>query len=118
MSKHPFFRLVSHVFCLIVLLTPLMAGAVALDNPLGGGVDNIADLIGRTIKSVLGLSGVGALLMFVWGGMQWVLSAGEEKAVLKGKKTIIWASLGLAIIFFSYAIASAVTKFITTGSAA
>lgn len=118
MFKHPFSRLISHAICLIVFMSPLMAGAVALDNPLGGGVDNIADLIGRTIKSVLGLSGVVALLMFVWGGMQWVLSAGDEKDVIKGKNTIKWASFGLAIIFFSYTIVSALTKFITTGSPA
>jgi multisubunit Na+/H+ antiporter MnhB subunit len=76
--------------------------ATTLANPLG--TTDIRVLIGNIIKAVLGLSGAVALLMFVWGGTQWIVSQGEKDKIEKGKKTIIWAILGLCFVFISYAI--------------
>jgi len=42
--------------------------------------------------------------VFIFGGFTWVISGGNEEKVRKGKAMIMWASLGLAVIFFSYAL--------------
>jgi len=47
--------------------------------------------------------------MFVWGGLKMILARGEAKAVQEAKQTMTWATYGLVIIFFSYAIVNAVT---------
>jgi len=52
----------------------------------------------------LGLSGSFALAMFVWGGIQMVIAAGNSEAFKKGRTTVINALIGLAIIFCSYLI--------------
>jgi len=69
-----------------------------------------AQVIGRILSALLGIVGAIALLMFVWGGFQWMTARGNPDAVGKAKKTIVWASLGLVAIFSSYAVLSFVIK--------
>lgn len=79
-----------------------------IPNPLGTG-DEASDprlLLGRIISAVLGIVGSLALAIFIYGGFTWMTSAGNQDRVKKGKDMIIWAVLGLAIIFTSYAIIS------------
>lgn len=78
--------------------------AAKLDNPLGPKADNLAVIYGRVIYAFLGLSGAVALIMFIIGGFTWMTAAGNEEKVTKGKQTLLWAVLGLIVIFSSYAI--------------
>ena len=96
----------------VILLLPHLVFAVSLNNPLGDGT-TIYSLIGRLIKFLLGLSGSVALLMFVWGGFQYLWSAGDDNKVKMGKKTISNAALGLVIIFSSYMLISTLIKALT-----
>lgn len=98
-------------------LYPFSAFAVEsnLQNPLGKGA-TIEIVVGRIIHAFLGLSGVIALLMFVWGGFQWLMSRGDATKVKNGRDTMIWASLGLVVIFTSYMLVNAVVDALTTGS--
>jgi len=84
-----------------------------LDNPLG--TTSIPELIGKVIKAILGIVGSIAFLMFIWGGFLWMTAAGESKKVEKGKETLVWATIGLATIFFAYAATSFVIKSLTGG---
>lgn len=83
---------------------------------LPGGSGTIPEIIGRVIKGALGLSGVIALLMFVWGGASYMLAAGNSEKIEKAKQTMVWAALGLIAIFGSYGIVSALIKTVQTGS--
>lgn len=74
-----------------------------LINPLGEGTTTNT-LIGRIINALLGIVGSIALLMFVYGGFMWLTSGGAEDKIKKGKETLVWASLGLVIIFSAYAL--------------
>lgn len=89
------------IFSLIV--SPVLASAqTTLPQPLGG--KNISDIVANIIQSLLGIVGVLALVMFIYGGIMWMTSGGSSERIEQGKKTIVWAVLGLAIVFFSYAI--------------
>ncbi len=64
----------------------------------------VAFYSGRILRSLLsGLGGL-TLLMFVYGGLQWMLAAGNEEKIIKAKKTIMYAILGLAAVLGSYVI--------------
>jgi len=90
--------------------------SVSLNDPLSLPKDKpIPALISRVITGALGVVGSFALLMFIYGGFMWMLSGGNEKMVEKGKSTLIWAALGLVIIFMSYALVNFVIK-TATGS--
>ncbi len=79
-----------------------ISGVVSLSNPLG--TSSIPTLIGRVIDSVLGIVGSLALVMFVYGGLIWMTAAGNEQSVTKGKNILMWATIGLVVIFTSYAL--------------
>ncbi|MFA4942437.1 MAG: hypothetical protein WC564_02255 [Patescibacteria group bacterium] len=80
------------------------ASVVTLDNPLAGaGIETPQQLIGRVISAVLGVVGSLALIMFIYGGLVWMTAAGNEKKVMEGRDILMWAAIGLIIIFASYA---------------
>ncbi len=75
---------------------------VSLTDPLNGV--GVQGLIGKLINSVLGIVGSAALIMFIYGGIIWMTAAGNEQSVTKGKNILMWAALGLVVIFSSYAL--------------
>jgi uncharacterized membrane protein YjfL (UPF0719 family) len=46
--------------------------------------------------------------MFIYGGFVWMLAAGNDQRVQKGKDIILWAVIGLVVIFSAYAIVNMV----------
>ena len=79
------------------------SGEVCLNNPLGSDTTP-QGLIGRVIIAVLGIVGSLALAMFIYGGLTWMTAAGNNEKVQKGRDILIWATIGLIIIFASYAL--------------
>lgn len=78
-------------------------------NPLG--TTDVPELIGRLVRSVLGIVGALFLAMFVYGGVLWTTAGGDSKKVQSAKTTLINAVIGIAIIAFSYAIVSTILGF-------
>ena len=76
-------------------------GTVKFDNPLGAELD-LRLIAGNVIKAVLGIIGSVALVIFLYGGIQWMVAMGDDTKIKKGLDTMIWAGLGLVIIFGSY----------------
>ncbi|MDP3985168.1 MAG: hypothetical protein Q8P82_00230 [bacterium] len=61
-------------------------------------------LIANIIRVALGLLGVVALLIILWGGFQWMMSQGDETKITDAKRTIINGFIGLVIILSAFAI--------------
>lgn len=93
-----------------LLATPAHA---ALINPTG--TTDLRVVIGHLIQGALGLSGVVALLMFIIGGVQYLTASGDPEKAKKAKRTLIWTTLGLVVLFSSYAIVYALIRAITGG---
>ena len=104
---------------IFILFNPLIAFAkqcaiggpgvtkpVRLPNPLGTGAEkiNIPTLLGNVVNAILGIVGSLALVMFIYGGIIWMTSSGNAEQVTKGKNIIIWATIGLVVIFSAYAL--------------
>lgn len=114
------------ILIILFLVVPLIAFSageagsdpVSLTNPLTGDQASIEIpvLIGRIIEAVLGIVGSLALVMFIYGGFMWMTSAGNSEQVQKGKNILIWATLGLAVIFSAYALVKFVIEGITSKS--
>ena len=66
----------------------------------------LTEIIARTIKIILGFLGLVAVIIIIWGGITWMTSKGEPEKVTKAKKIIISGLIGLALVVFSYAIAT------------
>lgn len=88
------------VSLLALSITPVLAAT--LPNPIG--ISNPQVIVGNLIRAILGITGSLALLVFIYGGFSWVTSAGSADKIQKGKDMMFWAAVGLAVIFFSYAL--------------
>lgn len=58
----------------------------------------------ETIAIAFGILGSIAVLMFVIGGIMYILSKGNPGDMAKAKDTLIYAAVGMGIIIMSYAI--------------
>jgi len=80
------------------------ANALSLYNPLGSKDLSIPQLIGKFIAIFINIVGAIALLMVIYGGFLWLTSRGDSGQIKKGKDTLVWAGLGLVLIFSARAI--------------
>lgn len=95
--------------------TPLIVLAqVTLTNPLGETDPRL--IIARVIQGALSISGSIALLMFIYGGILWLTSAGKTEQVTKGKNVLLWAVLGIVVIASAYVAVGAIFNAISSGN--
>ena len=76
-------------------------------DALGGGLGlskNLDGMIGTMIMGVLGLLGLVALLLVIYAGFTLLISQGDPTKITKAKNILIWAVVGLVVIFASYLI--------------
>jgi cbb3-type cytochrome oxidase subunit 3 len=67
-------------------------------------VNNVQDLIGIIIRGLMGVIGTVALVMMLYGGITWMTARGNSESIQKARDTILWAGLGIILIFASYAL--------------
>lgn len=97
--------LVSSLLALnIVLAQDKPKLSYSVQDPLAGA--NPQTFAGGLIKTVLGIVGSLALVMIIYAGFQWMTARGNSDQVGKAQQTMMWAFLGLAMIFGSYIILS------------
>ena len=88
--------------------TAVVTTIIPLPNPLG--TIDIVIVIKRIIDGITGIIGAIAVLMFVWGGLQWILAAGNDTKIAQGRTTMLWASVGIIIILLAYVLVLAVIQ--------
>jgi len=67
-------------------------------------LDDMVMILVRASSWILGIVGSLALLMFIYGGFMFLISAGSSEKIGKAKTILIAAVIGLAIVFGSYLI--------------
>lgn len=68
------------------------------------GVTNVQGLIGKIINALLGILGSIALVMIMYGGLLFMTSSGSADKKKKSIGILVWSTLGIVIIFSSYAV--------------
>ncbi|MFA5134966.1 MAG: hypothetical protein WC505_04250 [Patescibacteria group bacterium] len=84
--------------------------SVKLPNILGKNMDLISIMI-RAMQLCLACVDIFALFMFILGGFEFLISAGNPTLIKKAKDTLVWATLGILVITLSYS----VLKFVFEG---
>lgn len=92
-------------FAIIFIAEPILVLAnsekcpdktICIDNPLKyETIDEVIKAITNLLKTIAIPIGVA---MVVWGGIQVMTASGSEERATKGKKTIMWAVIGVAIV--------------------
>lgn len=75
-----------------------------INNPLPG-VDNPVTLINKIIGGLLPIAVALTSLVILWGAFQLLSSSGNPEKIERGKKTILWAVIGLVIVLVAQGIA-------------
>lgn len=65
---------------------------------------NLRDYIVNIVNFVLGFLGLVAMIIVIYGGFLYVTAAGQEEQTTKGKKSIMYAIIGIVIILISFAL--------------
>lgn len=103
------------IFSLLLLVFGsflLGVSALALETGIdygtltGLGTQDIRVTIMQVIRIILGLVGIIALAIIIYGGWMWMTSAGNAERIATAKKILVNAVIGLVIIFTSFAISS------------
>ena len=111
-------------FSYTVLAAKCPTDQVCLESPLeqidpktgkSSDVTDFPTVLGTVIKAALGIIGSITLLMLIWGGFQWLTSAGNPEKVKKGTQTMIWAAVGAFLVLSSYLIMSTFTDYLVSG---
>jgi hypothetical protein len=101
--KNLFFILIFSLLTFSAFLQQVQGAAEQkLPNPLGASTDSVQKVAGGVINSILGIIGSIALIMFIYGGFTWLTSGGSAENVKRGREIIVWAAIGLIVIFLSY----------------
>ncbi len=85
---------------------------------IGLGTEDVRTTIGRVIRAFMGLLGIVAVLLILYGGFKWMTAGGNSEQVDEAKKIIISGVIGLIIIMSAYAIATFVVGAIVNGTGA
>jgi uncharacterized membrane protein YidH (DUF202 family) len=100
------------LFFAVPVLAAEPVTTVSLENPINTDTTDPSVIIGLIIKSFLGIVGGVALVMTIWGGFQWLTSAGNPERVKKGTQTMIWSIIGLILVLGSYLLVQNILNFI------
>lgn len=70
---------------------------------LTGGEGDLKDLLKTLLNYFLGFLGFVMVVMFIYAGVLYVTSAGNEDNVGKAKKILLYCAIGTVLIFISFA---------------
>ena len=84
--------------------TDTLEKSVNAVTPSGTSTTTLPEYIQIIINVLIGLIGVIAVIMLIYGGFTFVLSGGDEKATKRARETILFAVVGIVIAILAFAI--------------
>jgi len=90
-----FLVLVFLIICWLPIKIKAQPPAEEIENPLG--TTNFAELVSRIAAWVFNIAIALATVVFLWGGLQFLVSGGNEQKVAQAKRTMLWAAIGLGV---------------------
>lgn len=97
----------------VQIVNPLCAGTTC-DPKTTPDIYDPRIILGNIIKAAMGFIGAVALVLFMYGGLTIMISRGSSESIKKGRSIMVWAAIGIIVIFSSYSIVSFVISKIPT----
>lgn len=99
-----------HTFMLASAYAQFGAEIPDIQDTAEGGANQTRESVVRVINFVLTFLALIAVIFVIVGGFRILAAGGNEENVTKGRKTIIYAIIGLLIIFFARVIVGFFTQ--------
>ncbi|MDD5251692.1 MAG: IPT/TIG domain-containing protein [Patescibacteria group bacterium] len=77
---------------------------------------SLTTIIGNIIRTIIGLLGIVAVVLVIYAGFLWMTARGDDEQVLRAKKLLTQAVIGLVIIMASFAITTFILNAILEGT--
>lgn len=81
---------------------------VRLENPLGGNIDSLPELVKSLLNIVLIIGTPIVALAIIYAGFMLVAAQGNPEKLSKARQALLWAVVGGAILLGSYILAQAI----------
>ncbi len=81
-----------------------IGGQVGLSSP------DLIRVVLNTMRVVLGVAPLVALVMLIIGGFMWMVSGGDEEHLERAKRTVSSALIGMVLILLAWALVNFVIK--------
>lgn len=89
-----------------------------VEQELGLGTNDIRVTVASIINVFMGLLGIVAVVIVLYGGFTWMTAGGNEEKTTQARQMIVAGIIGLAIILSAYAIARFVINSLVTATGA
>lgn len=116
-------KLIAFLILFLILVAPVIADALDLNliyPTFPGAPDinqsknqNLSGIVAWLYVLIVSISGLAAFIMIVWGGVQWMTSAGNPARTSDAKDKIQKALLGLLLILASFLILQVINPELT-----
>lgn len=112
------------VAALAATFAPVVAHGAACDPTIQGGAecargnltfDPLTSQIQNIVNTLIFASGIIAVVFIIVGGLRYILSQGDEKAVQGAKNTVLYAVIGLVVVILAFAIVNFVLSGVSSG---
>ena len=126
-AQHKIVVVIMAAFVFSLLLSPMVFATDAeyteqfgltYGEKIGLGKTDVRETIADIIGVALGLLGVIAVIIILWGGFSWMMAGGNDEKVTQARKIIFSGIIGLAIILSAWAIAKFVLEQLATATGA
>ena len=118
-----YIKKISFILLLLALVAPVMADAIDLNltYPTFPGAPDINQSENQSLSGIVawlytlivGISGLAAFVMIVWGGVQYMTSTGDPTKTSDAKDKIKNALLGLLLVLASFLILQVINPELT-----
>jgi hypothetical protein len=99
------------VTLIVAVAIPLLLAPPAF--AASADVTQVDNFIRNVIKVIAGLAGLVATGFFVIGGFSYITSSGNPEHLDKAKRTLLWSSIGLAIVIAAFVLSNIVATIAT-----
>lgn len=93
-----------------------LPGEFVIEPPSGvpdvSGYTGLSTLFGLALGVFFALGVVVTLLLIAYGAVQWITSGGDKEKIASARKRIIFAILGLMVVFFSVLFINIILNFL------
>ena len=80
-----------------------------------GGINTIGDLVNRIVQFLIPLAAVILLLVFIWGGYDFMMSQGNPEKVKSAQAKLTTGIIGLVLLLMAYALVRLISSIFGLG---
>lgn len=80
------------------------------NKPEVTSINDVVDVLFNIIKIALYAAGILAVVFVIYGGIQYITSAGDSDKVKRAKDTVINSVIGIVIVIFAYSIVDFIAR--------